>query len=241
MHVKVAVPALVLFALIASLDTAAAQCGDAYFNNDITWWHNSPLYFSVAGAPANTCGDLYAKRNGDTGFDLEAVGWICTDGSGNATKGPWYWYNQADDETGEAYIDWGNCNSPIATHIWDKGWPTASVTSCNPYPPSATFSGTATDDTWGAGFDSDWAICEGEFKNLTTGKWWNPATQAYDATGFTVVTCACSGMPSMNITWSCSVPGSHATGNEYLWSGWVYDGGQWNNPQTDPTRCRFTY
>ena len=135
---------LLVVAAILSSGTAWATCGAAYFNNDITWWHNSPLYFSVAGAPANTCGDLYAQRNADAGFDFEAGDWICTDGSGNATKGPWLWQYQGDDETASAYIDWGSCNSPVASHIWDKGWPTASVTSSCP----SAFSGTATDDTW---------------------------------------------------------------------------------------------
>lgn len=228
---------LLVVAVILSFGTAWATCGAAYFNNDITWWHNSPLYYSVAGAPANTCGDLYAQRNADAGFDLEAGDWICTDGSGNATKGPWLWQNQGDDETASAYIDWGSCTSPVASHIWDKGWPTASVTSSCP----SAFSGTASDDTWGAGFDSDWAICEGEFKNTTTGKWYDPGSGAYDSNYFTTVTCTCSGMPSMSITWSCPLPSTHVSGHHYLWSGWVFDGGQWNNPQTDPTRCNFTY
>lgn len=240
MYVKSMVPVLVLLALVAGLGTAwATHCGDAYFNNEVTWWHNSPLYFTVAGAPANTCGDVWVSRNG--GAYQETAGWICTNGSGSATNGPWYWSNQADDETAYAYVEWvtpsGTCYSPIATHVWDVAPPTASVTTCN----TTTFSGTASDDAWGAGFNSNWAICEAEFKDTTTGKWWNPATQAYDSNGFTTVTCTCSGMPSMNITWSCPVPphSSHITGNSYLWSGWVYDGGQWNNPQTDPTRCSF--
>ena len=232
MRVKQRVSVLVPIALIVSFGPAwATQCGDAYFNDDVTWWHNSPLYFSVAGAPANTCGDLWAWRNG-SGYNMEAANWICADSSGNATKGPWHWSNQADDETAYAFIDWGSCTSPVAGHIWDVDPPTATVTSSCP----SSFSGTAADDTWSAGFDSDWAVCEGEYYNSSTNRWWNPATGLYNSTSPISVTCTCSGMPSLNINWSCNIiPGSHSPGDSYTWYIWVWDGGQWGSDT-----CGFT-
>ena len=63
----------------------------------------------MAGAPANTCGDLWTNRNG-AGFSNESSGWICTDGAGTATKGPWY--SNSSDETAYVYINWGTCTSP---------------------------------------------------------------------------------------------------------------------------------
>ncbi|HEX2224333.1 MAG TPA: hypothetical protein VHN15_09010, partial [Thermoanaerobaculia bacterium] len=184
-----------------------------------------------AGAPANTCGNLWAWRNGN-GYNLEAGGWICTDANGNATKGPWHWSSQADDETGYAYIDWGTCTSPVASHIWDVDPPSATVTSSCP----SSFSGTASDDAWGAGFNSSWSICEADFYNASTGRWWNPSTGTYSSTAPVYVACTCSGMPSLNITWSCPTkPTSHTPGNSYSWTIWVYDGGQWGADD-----CGFT-
>jgi len=240
MRVKYRASVFVPLALIVNLGTASAShCGDAYFNNDVTWWHNSPLYYSVAGAPASTCGDVWVSRNGNP--YVKTAGWICTDSNGNATKGPWHWSNQADDETAEAYVDWGSCTSPLRKHIWDIDPPTATVTSSCP----SSFSGTAADDDWGAGFDSDWAACEGEFYNSSTGRWWHPSTGTYSATSAIYVTCACSGMPSLNISWSCSSKpdlGDHISGQSYVWRAWVWDGGQWNDPHNDASaRCGFTY
>lgn len=210
----------------------AAECGDAYFNDDITWWHNSPLYYTVAGAPANTCGDVWMWRNGN-GFNMEAGDWICTNGSGTATKGPWHWSSQTGDELAFAYIDWGTCTSPVASHIWDVVPPTAAVTSSCP----SSFAGTASDPQWGAGFDSDWAVCIAEFYNESTGKWWDAATNAYSSNSSQYVSCTCSGMPATSITWSCaSKPTSHVVGQSYAWYAWIWDGGVWASPPS----CGFT-
>lgn len=231
---------LALIALIVQAQAGqAAVCGDAYFNHSIDWPSTSALYYSVAGAPASTCGSLWASRNGSAFQQDAGVGWICTDASGNATKGPWT--SNPDDETASVYIDWGTCTSPIRQHIWDVGPPTATVTSSCP----SVFSGNAADEAWGAGFNSSWASCEGEFRNLTSGKWWNPSTGAYDSNSRIYVACTCSGMPSLNITWSCSSKpssGSHVAGNSYTWYAWVYDGEQFNSPYSQSSgRCSFTY
>jgi hypothetical protein len=231
-RVKYAVLASIALALAMNLGTAwASTCGDAYFNDEITWWHNSPLYFSVAGAPANTCGDVWTWRNG-SGFNMEAGDWICTDGNGNATKGPWHWSSHTEDELAVAYIDWGTCTSPQVWHIWDVLPPTVTVTSSCP----SSFAGTASDPQWGAGFDSDWSACLGEFYNSTTGRWWDPATGSYNSTTPKSVACTCNSMPALNITWSCStIPTSHVPSQSYVWYAWAYDGGNW-----DWDDCPFT-
>jgi hypothetical protein len=215
---------LVPAVLILHLNSASATiCGSAYFSHDVNWWWSSDLYFSVAGAPANTCGDLWGWRNG-SGYQLEAAGWICTNSLGQATKGPWSFSSQSDDETAFAFIDWGTCTSNEAKHIWDVNGPTVDITSSVP----GTFSGTASDDSWGAGFDADWAVCYGLYYDATLGKWWDPNTGSYSSSSSIYVPCSFSGMPSLNVTWSASnKPTSHTGGHSYYWEVWVNDGGNW--------------
>lgn len=144
--------------------------------------------------------------------------WECT-----ATKGPWYWSNQTHDELASAYIDWGSCTSPMALHIWDITPPTVAITSC-----PSTFTGTASDGNWGAGFNSNWAACQAEYYRSSTGRWWNPSTGLFDSTSAIYVNCSCNGMPATDITWSCSSkPGSTTSGDS--WYAWVWDGGFWNS------------
>lgn len=238
MRGKLSLPILAFAAvLILQLEIGWAQtCGSAYFSDEINWEQNPTLYYTVAGAPASTCGDVWVSRNG--GAYQETAGWICTDGSGNATKGPWYHGDQADDETAYAFVEWvtssGTCYSPTKKHIWDVGPPTAQVTSSCP----SSFSGTASDEAWGAGFHSDWDACWGAYYNSTTNRWWHPSTGSYSETETVIIGCTCSGMPSMNITWSCSSkPSSHVSGHNYTWYAWVWDIGQMSAPAT----CSFTY
>ena len=215
----------------------ASTCGSAYFSDPVSFWNTGPLYYSVAGAPANTCGDLYASRNG-SGYRLEAAGWICTDGSGAATKGPWYHANQADDETADAYIDWGTCTSPERNHIWDVGGPTAHINSSAP----SDFYGTAEDETWGAGFDDDWTQCQGLFYDSTTQRYWDGTS--YTSVAAVYVSCSLSGMSGvgdLNVNWyttSSQRPdlSDHQSGDHYVWSVWIFDGGLWNYDTTE-----FTY
>lgn len=211
------------------------QCGSAYFSDPISWYTNPTLYYSVAGAPANTCGDLYASRNG-SGFNLEATGWLCTDASGNATKGPWYWSNQTNDETADVFISFpsANCGTPTRRHIWDVNAPTAAITTCGP----SNFQGTGSDGSWGAGFDSAWASCLSGYLDNTTGLYWDPSTGSYSALGGLLISCTCNGMPSLNITWSCSSrPTSHTPGHTYTWYALVFDGAQYSPSAS----CSFTY
>src|ERR1700681_1247844 len=153
------VTALAFCALAAFSARVASAGGSAYFNHDINWQYTGDLYFSVAGGPANTCGDLWADRN-DAGFTITS-GWLCTDANGNSTKGPWSWANQASDETAFVYIRWpdGSSTNGGATHIWDKSAPTAAITSGGGAPPSS-FSGTGSDTQYGACFNSNWTPSE---------------------------------------------------------------------------------
>lgn len=207
---------------------SAAVCGDAYYNHEIDWPSTPALYYSVAGAPPNTCGTLMASRNG--GAYTSGFNWICTDGNGNATKGPWS--SNADDETAYVYIDWGTCTSPVRKHIWDVGAPSLTINMSFPN----AFSGTATDDAWGAGFSSSWADCQVEYRKQPTATaswlWWDKATGGYTSTSHVFIPCSLSGMPSLNVGWSTTSANrpdltDHVNGGYYNWRIWVWDGGQW--------------
>lgn len=207
---------------------AATICGSAYFNHDINWPSTSDLYFSVAGAPANTCGDLWGWRNG-SGYTLEAGGWICTDSLGQATKGPWNASTHSSDETAYNFIDWGTCTSNEVKHIFDVTAPVPSITSSIP----SAFSGSASDGTWGAGFDASWSVCYAEYYDATIGRWWSSGSGSYSSTSPVYESCSISGMPSLFVTWSASQPGSHQAGHHYYWTVWIWDGGQWGTDTGD--------
>lgn len=220
---SVLAPAVLLLQVSAA---SAAVCGDAYYNHDVDWMDTPALYYSVAGAPPNTCGTLMASRNG--GAYTSGANWICTDSNGNATKGPWS--SNPDDETAYVYIDWGTCTSPVRKHVWDVHAPTATLTG---YPNS--FSGTATDDAWGAGFSASWAYCQVEYVKTSIGTpwlWWDKATGGYTSSSVRFHPCSFSGMPSLSVSWSTTAANrpdlsDHVSGVSYYWRVWVWDGGQW--------------
>lgn len=206
---------------------SAAVCGDAYFNHEIDWPNTPSLYYTVAGAPPNTCGDLWANRNG--GGWVQGVDWICTDSNGTATKGPWS--SNPDDETASVYIDWGTCTSPVRTHIWDVGAPATYISSSVP----GGFYGYSWDEAWGAGFNASWSSCTAEYIQEPTGatgrRWWSPASNGYTASVAQYVPCTIQGMPSLSVTWSTTTSTrpwapSHIPGVTYTWRVWVFDGGQ---------------
>ncbi len=226
-------PGVVAAALMVCLGASAAQAavGQAYYNHAINWMSTPALYFTVAGGPAHTCGDLWTIRN--AGSWVEGSGWLCTDGSGNATKGPWSWSNQPSDETSYAYIEWPDgTRTNVVKHIWDKNPPTVSITSPAGSPPSS-FYGTAIDNatSWGAGFDSSWAACTVNFRNNTTGLYWNQNVGSYNNSYQLHFFCnITSGMPSRSINWNApNLPpaGAHGSSNCYTWEVRIYDGGQW--------------
>ncbi|HEX4964333.1 MAG TPA: hypothetical protein VF173_26175 [Thermoanaerobaculia bacterium] len=219
--------ALAFTALLLVLTAGMASAtGSAYFNYPINWPSTPDLYFSVAGGPASTCGDLVIDRNGTTTI---TPGWLCTDASGNATKGPWSWAGQANDETASAYIAWpGGSYTNTVTHVWDKTAPTANITSPLSAPPSSYY-GTGSDTAYGACFNSNWSTVTTTFEDVTTGYFWTPFVSGYSATGSPKVTGALYGMPSCSVTWSTPFPppSAHTPGHTYRWETCVYDGGQY--------------
>ena len=224
MRRKSALSILAPAALLLQVSAAsAAVCGDAYYNHAIDWPNTPALYYTVAGAPPNTCGDLWASRNGNA--YIKGAGWICTDSNGNATKGPWS--SNPIDETADVYIDWGACTSPVRRHIWDVTPATVNITASYPN----AFSGTATDAVWGAGFNASWTQCTVSYRDDLNVRWWNPYTGAYNSSSPVSVPCTVNGMPSMSITWSTSssqrpAPGIHLGGGYYSWTVNIYDGGK---------------
>lgn len=197
--------------------------GTGSFNAEIHWYGD--LTYTVDGGPPNTCGDLWTSRNG--GAYVEGQGWLCTDSNGDATKGPWSWDDQVGDETAFAYIEWpGGGTTNTAKHIWDKTCGSTTITSGTGSPPTS-FSGTATDTAWGAGFNASWTECKAYFLDVTTGEFWTPFSGVYDQTTFIDSPCTVSGMPAFAVTWSASqIPPSntHTTGHCYEWWAYVTDG-----------------
>ncbi len=70
----------------ASVPVQSGSGGYAYFSNGIFDSRFSSYTYNVYGAPPNVCGTLHIVRNGNA---ESTPSWICTNGSGQATKGPW--------------------------------------------------------------------------------------------------------------------------------------------------------
>jgi hypothetical protein len=205
--------------------SAWAGGGTSYFSDSINWQFTGDLYFSVAGAPASVCGDLHSIRNGVT---LIANGWICTDASGNATKGPWTWTGTASDQTDTYVTIWwpdGTQTLPFKNHIWDKTCPSTSI-SWSGVPPTS-YSGSATDTAWGAGFNSNWTNVLSYFQDRNTLNYWDPSTGGYTSVVRLPVQGTVSGMPGFSVTWTTPFPstGAHTSGHVYRWETGVTDGG----------------
>jgi len=223
---KLALALLIPTVFLLHVPSASATiCGDAYFNREINWSTSSAvLYYSVAGGPANTCGALWTNRNG-AGWTMESSCWLTTDGSGNATKGPWSASSQSADETAYVYIDYGTCMSPVRRHIWDIADPTTVITS----PPGATyFSGTATDGSWGAGFSTAWnSTCLVKYYDSTDQVWWSPSGWNQTSPYVIGTTTSVNQFQNLNITWSASQVPTTQTSHCYTWYAQCWDGGHW--------------
>ena len=200
--------------------------GSAVYNYAINWPGDGDLYYTISGAPASTCGDLWVTRNG--GAYQKTAAWVCTDATGYALKGPWTYASQTHDETAYSYIQWPDGSTTnTAEHIWNLSCPTSTVTSGTGSPPTS-FSGTASDGAWSAGFNSFWSSCYSYFVDTTTGKSWSPSAGAYSLTGYPSVPCLISGMPATSVTWSQpGIPPSaaHSAGDCYQWTAYVTSGG----------------
>jgi hypothetical protein len=217
-------PLLVCLALILGPSLAAAAGGSGYFSREYNWKNSPSLYYTVAGGPPNTCGDLWTSRNGAAWIN-EAGGWLCTDSSGNQTKGPWSWANQPRDETAYVEIRWPDgTRTTTARHVWDKTCPTVTL---NPtYPAPTGFRGWAQDALWGAGFDARWTTCQTQYQDADTGLYLTNQSGGYASTTPYWFNCTVSGMPSMNVTWFGYVPplSWHDTGHCYWWTVCISDG-----------------
>lgn len=208
----VGAPTLAAGGLKTSNGTASFSPSNLIFSGSFT--------FSVSGGPANTCGELNIYRNGSWEF---TGGWLCTDGSGNATKGPWYWSDKPSDETGEpVFIRWpDNSATSSSFAIVDKNYAYTYIDS--PMPTNSTptsYYGHATDATWGTGFDFGYGAFS-VFQNLTTGKYWDPGSGAYDSNSYQSVT---PSFVSQSGRWYISWGGTyfpaeddHVTGQQYRW------------------------
>ncbi len=165
--------------------------------------------------------------------------WVCTDGSGNASKGPWTWAGQSGDEDGYFYISWpGGSTTNIAHHIWDKTAPSISIDAFTVTWPTypSSFTGTANDGSYGSGFSANFgsdagvgyatnSLCKVQFWNVTTGLYWCPGNNSYTS-GACDVSCTISGMPSRSVTWSADQvpPGyTHNPLQTYRWRVILYD------------------
>lgn len=229
--------ALFLLAPLALIHPTGAEAagGSAQFNPIINWQYSPNLYYNVNGGPPNTCGDVYVRRNG--GSWTVTPGWVCTDGSGNATKGPWTWANQNGDEDADAYVLWPDgTGTNQASHIWDK---TAPSITTNPFTnaPPTSFTGSASDGSYGSGFSSNfgseagvgyptYSLCRVQFRNVSTGLYWCPGANTYNSSIACTVTCTISGMPSRNVTWAADQvpPGyTHNPLESYQWKVILYD------------------
>jgi hypothetical protein len=180
---------------------AASISGSASVNHEINWAATGDLYYYVQGGPANTCGSLDTLRNGSA---LSSPGWLCTDGSGNATKGPWSWSGTPSDQTDEQlHITWpdGSTTNDIH-HIWDK----TCATTNSGIVSGSNYTGSATDAQWGAGFDASWTQATCTFYDSTSNRWWAPGHSGYDSTSEIAVAATVTGMPGFSVTWSCPAP-----------------------------------
>lgn len=216
---------------------AAAIVGSASFNYSINWPGTPALTYTVSGGPASTCGELNTYRNGSW---LIVPGWLCTDATGYAQKGPWS--SSAQDQTDNpAFIRWPNGDTTnTATHVWDVTCPTITRTSSSGAPPTSLY-GNATDPQWGAGFNAAWSNVYVTYTNLDNGNLkWTPAAGSY-STSSGVVYGTISGMPSHGVSWSFSssqIPpaGAHTPGDRYRWTVCISDGGC-----ASCTSTEFTY
>lgn len=217
---------ILLFLLLAAAIPAwatgggvASTSGDHY---GVNWATYPDFTYTITGAPASVCGDLHSFRNGAW---LNSPGWICTDASGNASKGPYHWADQPTDLTDDSlYIQWpdGSQTNPIH-HVWDKNPYTPWRTSPDGTPPTS-WSGEATDTTWGAGFDTRWSQVYSRFLDVNTGLYWSPSAGAYSVPvsaggGAFTIPGTLSGIPGSHAYWSSSIPaaGVHTHGHTYQW------------------------
>jgi hypothetical protein len=199
--------------------------GTGWFNNHTHFTAfgpaQSPLYYYVSGGPASTCGELNSYRNGSWLF---GPGWLCTDASGNSTKGPWYTAN-ANQTDNPSFIRWPNSSTTTNDwHIWDNSCPSPSISTAT----TSSFTGGATDAQWGVCFTSGSRV-ETFYQDVTTNRYWSSGTGSFSAVwpSVTFVYGNLSGVPGCSGTWSVTPPpaSAHVSGHQYAYHACVKDGG----------------
>src|SRR5258708_680889 len=216
--------------------TVYPSVGTGFVSSHINFSQTPDLYFSVTGAPPNICGALATIRNGSC---LYVPGWVCTDGNGQVTRGPWTWSGTPGDQTDRnIHFNWANGTTTNFTsdHIWDKTCPLPTVTSPSGGPPTS-FYGTGSDQNWGAGFRVRGDYGPGtrvklQFQDNSTGLYWNPSIHDYNLSSppdiYATVTSGLGNItsPSYHSTWdgTASIPDNYQPGLQYTRTVILLDG-----------------
>ena len=208
----------------SSVAVQSGSGGYAYFSNGVYDSRSTSYTYNVYGAPPNVCGTLHIDRYlpWNNGQHETTNNWICTNGSGQATKGPW---TPSTDQTGQSiYIQWPNGTTTVGGDykiddvsnptIWSNQNPGVGVPIPN------QFNGAASDPKWGSGFKfgpGGWSSITATFQNVTTGKYYDGSgyNSNIDVFFFPTVTPAAGGF---NISWSVTPPLSgHNSYDTYKW------------------------
>lgn len=221
---------------------AALSNGTGYFNHTRNWEHTPDLRYYVEGGPANTCGELNAKRNGTWYFTQN---WLCTNGTGYAEKGPWSWANQSGDEAGEAFIRWPDSTATSSDeHYWDKTCPSVGIYAVF-NPPPASWEGNADDPQFGACFGAGWSRVYATFRETDPStnavRYWSEDASDYFGFSPSEVEGDLIGMPTCGAEWTTPFPpgSAHTSGFQYRWTVCLEE-----SPDSDCEPCTsydFTY
>ena len=206
-----------------SLPAQSGSGGYAYFSNGVFDSRFSSYTYNVYGAPPNVCGTLHIVRNGNP---ESAGGWMCTNASGQGTKGPW---TGSTNQTGQSiYIQWPNGTTTVGgdykiddgsdPSIWSNQTPGVGV----PIPTS--FNGGGTDVQWGTGFNfgfGGWSSILGSFRQIKA----NGSSTYYNGQGYIatspvyVVGSASPPAGGFSISWSVTPPplSVHNSTDTYEW------------------------
>jgi len=207
----------------SSLPVQSGSGGYAYFSNGVYDSRYTSYTYNVYGAPPNVCGTLHIVRNGVSEI---TGGWICTNGSGQATKGPW---TGSKNQTGQSiYIEWPNGTTTVGgdykiddasdPSIWSIQTPGISV------PIPTQFNGSGSDVQWGSGFkfgSSGWSSILATFRQIKS----DGTSRYYNGSGYSSTSRVYFGGTSsppaggFNISWAVTPPPSsvHNSTDTYEW------------------------
>ena len=223
--------AVVGLALVAGIlqptSAYAGTVGSAKFTDGGYASASTSYRYYIELGPRNTCGTLHVRRNG--GPDEVTPGWVCTDPSGFAEKGPW---TPTQDETAtDIYIQWPNNDvTNSLRHIND-------VTPPAIYPNGggsgvqvpSTFTGTATDAQWGSGFNHSYYNLYATFRDNTTGMYYNGTCYCSFSGIRFYATIDPPTVGAKSVNWAIPAPpsGTHYRTHTYTWSAQIKDRFYW--------------